>query len=570
MTTTIKPEEKKAFDTEIRIRRAQFALKISKFILWAIVIDIVFMVTMWVYFWQYTQLQYTQLLVLAVIALPIAMSAGLYPVFYRRNQARIGVYLLLASFILVAFLLPLVASELILTTPILYLVIVVFGYLVLGDQSGRWLTGACILAFVTDIYLTRVWALNWSTPLDENLGWTVGAILSTFVLAVVTLIIRSVILEQEEIFQQSQLANLEIKKRATQLESAKQEIEKRVVAEEKQHEYLGATIDQYVDCITQVAEGNLSARLTLTGNGPGPDDPLLVLGRNLNNMVERLCEMTRQIREAATNISGTAAEILATTTQQAAGASEQSAAISQTTTTIDEVKTIVNQAFSKAQAVAQQAQRTSEVSQTGQQAVADIVENINQLKNKVEGIAENILALSEQTQQIGEITATVDEIASQSNLLALNASVEAARAGEYGKGFAVVAVEVRNLAEQSRQATAQVKTILNEIQRATNTAVMTTEEGTKGVDMGVQLTGQAGETIKKLTSSVNESANAAQQIVASAQQQTAGIEQISLAMQNINQVTVQNLASIRQAEKAAQDLSSLAQQMESLVARYKL
>jgi methyl-accepting chemotaxis protein len=178
--------------------------------------------------------------------------------------------------------------------------------------------------------------------------------------------------------------------------------------------------------------------------------------------------------------------------------------------------------------------------------------------------------LSEQTQQIGEITATVNDIASQSNLLALNASVEAARAGEHGKGFAVVAVEVRNLAEQSKQATAQVKSILNEIQRATNAAVMATEEGTKGVDTGVDLTGQAGETIKQLAANISDSTNAAQQIVASAQQQSTGMEQIALAIENINQATVQNLASIRQAENSAQDLSDVAQQLETLVARYKL
>lgn len=67
-------------------------------------------------------------------------------------------------------------------------------------------------------------------------------------------------------------------------------------------------------------------------------------------------------------------------------------------------------------------------------------------------------------------------------------------------------MEVRNLAEQSKQATAQVKAILNEIQRATNVAVMATEEGTKGVDYGVQLTDQASATMEHMTESISESA----------------------------------------------------------------
>jgi len=333
-------------------------------------------------------------------------------------------------------------------------------------------------------------------------------------------------------------------------------------------QYQELTVSNYLAFVEQVAKGDLTARLTL--NGRGENDTLFTLGDNLNNMAERLGEMTTQIREATINVATAATEIMTATAQQATRTAEQSAAISQISTTIDEVKTIVEQAFAKAQAVAEQAQRTRDVAQAGQRAVTGTVEGMSQIKERVEGIAENILALSEQTQQIGEIIATVNDIAAQSNLLALNASVEAARAGEHGKGFAVVAVEVRNLAEQSKQATAQVKSILNEIQRATNAAVMATEEGTKGVDSGVELTGQAGETIQRLAASISESASAAQQILASVQQQTTGVEQIALAMQNINQATVQNLASTRQAEKAAQDLAALAKQMESLVARYRL
>lgn len=347
---------------------------------------------------------------------------------------------------------------------------------------------------------------------------------------------------------------------------ANEEAQRLAQMEQEQRVYLEETVDNYLSFVEKVAEGNLTARLSLNGH----NDALTVLGKNLNTMVERIGEITTQIREAAVNVTAAAAEILAATAQQAASAAEQSSAISQTSTTIDEVKTIAEQSFAKAQAVADQAQRTSEVSHSGQEALANTVDSMSQIKERVEGIAENILALSGQTQQIGEITATVNDIASQSNLLALNASVEAARAGEHGKGFAVVAVEVRNLAEQSKQATAQVKTILNEIQKATNAAVMATEEGTKGVDYGVQLTDQTGNTIQQLVGSITESTAAAQQIVASAQQQMTGMEQIALAIQNIDQATIQNVASTNQTEKSAQELSALAQQMEALVDRYKV
>jgi methyl-accepting chemotaxis protein len=281
----------------------------------------------------------------------------------------------------------------------------------------------------------------------------------------------------------------------------------------------------------------------------------------------RLLNATQQ---TVRDLSSAAAEILAATTQQASGANEQSAAISQTTTTVDEVKTIAEQSVIRAQEVANASQRTIEVSHSGQQAVQETIGSMAHIKERVEGIAENILALSEQTQQIGEIIATVNDIAAQSNILALNASVEAARAGEHGKGFAVVAAEVRNLAEQSKQATAQVRAILSDTQNGINATVMATEEGTKVVDTGVQLAAQTREVIAQLAGVIDESTQAATQMVAGGRQQASGIEQIALAMQNINQATVQSLASTRQAEKAAQDLNELARSLTEIVTQYQL
>jgi methyl-accepting chemotaxis protein len=98
---------------------------------------------------------------------------------------------------------------------------------------------------------------------------------------------------------------------------------------------------------------------------------------------------------------------------------------------------------------------------------------------------------------------------------------------------------------------------------------MATEEGTKGVERGVQLSVQARDALEQLTAVINESAQIATQVVAGGHQQQTGVEQIALAMQNINQATVQSLSSTRQAEKSAQDLNELAVKLNGIVQQYQ-
>ena len=332
-----------------------------------------------------------------------------------------------------------------------------------------------------------------------------------------------------------------------------------------------AIVSRYMTFVENVAKGNLTARLTLNGTERGREnDEFYRLGLNLNAMVEGLSQTARQIHEVAAGVATAAAEILAATTQQIASSTEQDAAVTQTMATAEEVRTTVQQTAERAQMVADAAQRSVAVSREGQNAVVDSVNGMQLLRERVESIAENILMLSEHTQQISEIIDTVNDIADQSKMLALNASIEAARAGEEGKGFAVVAMEVRQLAEQSRTATARVRDILSEIQQATNTAVLVTEEGSKGADSGVSLVERAGEAIRNLAATIEESAQSAAQIAASTQQQANGMEQLTMAMASIQQATAQAVASTRQAEASARLLDEMAHQMERTAARYQL
>jgi methyl-accepting chemotaxis protein len=342
----------------------------------------------------------------------------------------------------------------------------------------------------------------------------------------------------------------------------------RTMASQVAKDYIEGVISEYRQFVGKVADGDLTVALQLDNNRQ--NDDLYNLGTNLNNMVHNLSEMALQIDETATSVSAAAAEILASTTQQIASTTEQEAAVTQTMTTVEEVKTTVKQTSERAQNVAEASRQSVQITLTGQNSVADSINGMKLIRQRVESIAENILMLSERTQQIGEIIDTVNEIAAQSKLLALNASIEAARAGEDGKGFAVVAMEVRQLAEQSRDATTRVRDILNQIQQATNTAVMVTEEGSKGAESGMALVERAGESIESLSQTIEEASQAAIQIAASTNQQNNGMEQLAQAMASIKQASTQTAASTRQAERSAKDLNEMAQKMQEAVRRYQL
>ncbi len=334
--------------------------------------------------------------------------------------------------------------------------------------------------------------------------------------------------------------------------------------------YLDRIIANPLKAISGVAERVASGDLTVNVPSDHRADEVGVLAQAFSRMVESLREVNRETREGINVLAASASEILASTTQVASGAAETATAVSETTTTVEEVKQTAQVATQKAKYVSDSAQKSAQVAQSGKKAMDETIQGMNRIREQMESIAESIVRLSEQSQAIGEIIASVNDLAEQSNLLAVNAAIEAAKAGEQGKGFAVVAQEVKSLAEQSKQATAQVRTILSDIQKATGAAVMATEQGSKAVEAGVKQSSEASEAIRQLADSIAEAAQAATQIAASSQQQSVGMDQVALAMENIKVASTQNVASTRQAETAAQNLHELGQKLKQIVERYKV
>jgi methyl-accepting chemotaxis protein len=316
----------------------------------------------------------------------------------------------------------------------------------------------------------------------------------------------------------------------------------------------------------EISNGNLKVqKLTAASR-----DEVGQLTAASNQMLDSLRDLAGQTATVTANINAAAAEILASTQQQAASTKEQAATVQEITTTMEEVRQSGAQITERAKTVATAAEASSATTQAGLAAVQETNRSMEAIRTQVEEVAEKIVALSEKTQAVGEIIATVNDIAERSNLLALNAAIEAAGAGEHGNRFSVVAGEIKNLADQAKESTVQVRTILGDIQKGINSSVMLTEEAVKRADTGKQQADVTEQTIRRMADTTQESVQAFQQIIGATSQQQIGFEQVTQGMQDIRQAASQTAAGTVQLEKAVANLNTQSLQLREAVGRYQL
>jgi len=321
----------------------------------------------------------------------------------------------------------------------------------------------------------------------------------------------------------------------------------------------------FMDFAERVGKGDLTHQAANSTS-----DEVGKLGHALNEMVGGLREVATQTRAASENLNSAAAQIMASTQQQVASSGEQAAAVQETAATVQEISQTGAQVAEKAKKLASTAEATAGASTAGLEAVQNTNRIMECIREQAEAVAGNIVTLSEKTQAVGEIITTVNDIAERSNLLALNAAIEAAAAGEQGRSFSVVAGEIKNLADQAKEATVQVRAILGDIQNGINTSVMLTEEAVKRVDSGKRQADVTEHTIRQMSNGIQESVQAFQQILASTNQQQIGLEQVTQAMKNIRQATEQTALGTGQLQKATTHISALGQQLCAAVSRYQI
>ena len=337
---------------------------------------------------------------------------------------------------------------------------------------------------------------------------------------------------------------------------------------------LDSVIEPVHDAMRVSAEytaGNFTARVDekmhVQGEFVSFKNALNGIGIELSRMMSIIND---ELYQGVNVLSAASTEILSVTSQLSSSTAETASAVNETSATVEEVRKTSEVTNQKAKTVSEKSQAVNQVVKNGQTSVEEIITGMNHINQQMESIASNVIRLSEQSQAIGEIIVSVTDIAEQSNLLAVNASIEAAKAGEFGRGFGVVAQEIKSLAEQSKQATTNIRNILTDIQRGISSTVISTEQGTKTVATGMKLTKEAQEAILVLSQGISDAARAGIQITASSQEQVVGMDQISIAMENIRTAAQNNLEVTRQVEKTARDLHDLGNNLKEITERFKV
>ncbi len=286
-----------------------------------------------------------------------------------------------------------------------------------------------------------------------------------------------------------------------------------LVQAERENEQLNDSIISLLQAVSQLSQKDLTIKVPVTEDVTGPvADALNLLTTETANVLQGVTRISEQVATASETVKSQSDAVIAV-------ADTERQAVEQTAVDLTAAAETMRQIAELAQTCNTTAETAIKTTQTALQTVTSTVNGINNTRDTIRETEKRIKRLGERSQEISGVVNLINTIAERTHILALNASMHAASAGEAGRGFAVVAGEVQRLAENAREATSQIATLVSNIQIETADTVNAMNAAISQVVDGSRLAEQAGDQMKRTQETTAELGAAVQQIASRSQEQ---------------------------------------------------
>jgi methyl-accepting chemotaxis protein len=320
------------------------------------------------------------------------------------------------------------------------------------------------------------------------------------------------------------------------------------------------------------AQGNLDQKVNISAKGEMGDliSSYSLMLKNVRGLVKDIHETSESIYSSAQELAATsqqmnatAEEVSSSTQQISKGASTQAQRVEDAAKIMGALAMAMKDVADKSQTAKGNATKANEIALAGNESGDKALHKMEQINKTVRTSAEVIQNLGKRSEEISHIVDVITNVTDQTNLLALNAAIEAARAGEQGRGFAVVAEEVKNLAEDSKEAASRIAAIIKEIQSNTVQAVDSMSQGTREVEEGVETVEGLGRSLQDISNMNQKMFQLVDNIADSTEQQQAGTDAAAAATDEIATVAQQTVSANEGIASAMQELTASMEEMSA-------